>query len=101
MTSNDQTGESIKSWLHSQAPQELSLPHFQSYFPVEYRYSIETKELYTSARTDFMTLHREHAQVKDLWMDYRAHHSHVVKVVDNELQEEINEREIIRNDVCQ
>jgi hypothetical protein len=48
-----------------------------------------------------MTLHREHAQVKDLWMDYRAHHSHVVKVVDNELQEEMNEREIIRNDVCQ
>ncbi|CAO3696270.1 unnamed protein product [Umbelopsis ramanniana] len=77
MTSNNQTGESIKSWLHSQAPQELSLPQFQSYFPVEYR---------------------EHAQVKDLWMDYRAHHSHVVKVVDNELQEEINEREITRND---
>lgn len=48
-----------------------------------------------------MTLYREHAQVKDLWMDYRAHHNHVVKVVDNELQEEMNERETIRHDVCQ
>ncbi|KAI8576126.1 hypothetical protein K450DRAFT_258155 [Umbelopsis ramanniana AG] len=77
MTSHDPTGDSIKSWLHSQAPQELSLSQFQSYFPAEYR---------------------ERAQVKDLWMDYRAHHNHVIKVVDNELQEEMNERQIIRND---
>ncbi|KAI9286335.1 hypothetical protein BC943DRAFT_321760 [Umbelopsis sp. AD052] len=77
MTSYNPTGDSIKSWLHSQAPLELSLTQFQSYFPAEYR---------------------EHAQVKDLWMDYRAHYNHVVNVVDNELKEEMNEREIIRND---
>ncbi|KAG2179519.1 hypothetical protein INT44_006365 [Umbelopsis vinacea] len=34
-------------------------------------------------------------------MDYRAHYNHVVNVVDNELKEEINEREIIRNDKTQ
>jgi hypothetical protein len=103
MTSYDPTGDSIKSWLHTQAPQELSLSQFQSYFPVEYRYSFEMTIAKTCSRTDLLSLQkpREHAQVKDLWMDYRAHHNHVVKVVDNEIQEEMNEREIIRNDVCQ
>lgn len=42
---------------------------------------------------------REHAQVKDLWMDYRAHYEHVMKVIDNEIEEEMVEREADRKKV--
>lgn len=46
-----------------------------------------------------MRICREHAQVKDLWMDYRAHYEHVMKVIDNEIEEEMVEREAGRKKV--
>ncbi|KAG2180082.1 hypothetical protein INT43_003869 [Umbelopsis isabellina] len=35
---------------------------------------------------------REHAQVKDLWMDYRAHHRHVINVIGDEVKKDLDAR---------
>ncbi|GAB5591031.1 hypothetical protein Unana1_05931 [Umbelopsis nana] len=72
MASTNSTGDDIKYWFNNEAPGEMSLAEFQAFFPPKYR---------------------QHAQVKDLWMDYRAHHEHVMNVIGYEIDEEMNERE--------
>ncbi|CAO3660876.1 unnamed protein product [Umbelopsis vinacea] len=71
MTSSLTPDDEIKSWFNTQAPEELSLSQFQSFFPIEYRACSSQR----------------------FWMDYRAHYEHVMKVIDNEIEEEMVERE--------
>ncbi|KAJ2959114.1 hypothetical protein NQZ79_g5401 [Umbelopsis isabellina] len=73
---NNSNYSDIKSWFENQAPDQLSLTQFQSYFPAEYS----------------NVSGREHAQVKDLWMDYRAHHRHVMNVIGDEVKKDLDAR---------